>query len=194
MKWINVLAVFVVGMTVLGIIYLYPLLVFSGMFDTKYTQDEAVELFKSNEKEFADVINYFKSICPNDTIVNVQLESFGDVDISLIVNDSNNAKNSASLSGYVDPEEDKSYPILAKLHWSKQTLITLRDKLEKTGCNYIASTEIRQKPIILRPYQNGWVQFSYLVFTDSLPGNRYGNPISNSPLGSRVFTHWVSSP
>ncbi|HYH13616.1 MAG TPA: hypothetical protein VD794_00255, partial [Flavisolibacter sp.] len=84
---------------------------------------------------------------------------------------------------------------LAVLHWTNETVIDLKNKLARTNCDWIRTTEIYGKPVELFPRQSGWGSYAYRVFERPLPDSLlevHGLPLSESDFGKTVFLDYSS--
>jgi hypothetical protein len=190
--------IFLVSAAVLTIcLFCFIQLSFSGAFDKKYTREELTENFIQNEKAFAEAGNLFVSKLPklNDQKVLFGL-SKGDKVSLLIIPTIVDSKT--HITGGYDLELNSIQldSALTTLGWTVETVTLLKEKLSKTNCDWISTTESLYHPIEIYPYQNGWGSFSYLIFdkpiSDSLV-RVFGRPISNSAFGRKVELNYTSA-
>jgi len=195
MKRIIIIIVFLIA--VIGIWYLFSLSSFDGRFDKKYSRGELTENFHSREKEFADVVSYFRQHIPE----NFQYYLWFGL----------SSKNRASItlrpmSGYVnniiggDDLKLNSLQIdsaLKVLGWQKETVLQLQLKLAKTKCDWIKLSPDLKNRIELYPNQKGWGNFSYDVFSFPIIGDSlrsiFGSPLASDPFGQTVILSYSSA-
>jgi len=173
-------------------LYFLGLLAFTGVFDKKYSREELVKEFKEHEKEFADLEAFFISKV-QVPMAKRQKVSFGlgkGKKISLDVFPTIISPAHKVIGGSdVETGSSKLDSALQLLGWTSETLDTLRDKLSKTNCDWITTTDTPNKVILLYPDQSGWGSFTYAIYDKPIADSLvtiYGAPLSNSDFGKRV--------
>jgi hypothetical protein len=177
--------------------YYYRHLVFTGTFDKKYTREELTQNFIQHENEFADLVTYFNSKVPNDKKQRVSFGLSKGNKVSLIIyptviDPANKIIEKENLE-LGSPELDSALTILG---WTNETAKVLKDKLSKTNCDWIRTTEVYGNPIEVYNNQSGWGSFSYRVFEMPLSDSLiqiHGKAISNSEFGKRVVLDYSSA-
>lgn len=194
----KIIVILFIVVTISGLaFYYYSHSVFTGVFDKKYTREELNQNFIQHEKEFADLVTYFNSKVSNDKNQRV---SFGlskgnkvNLIIYPVVTDPANkivGRNNLELGS---SELDA---VLAIVGWTNETVTGLKDKLSKTNCDWIRTTEIYGNPIEIYNKQSGWGTFSYRVFDVPLSDSLikiHGKTISTSEFGKRVVIDYSSA-
>jgi len=171
-------------------LYYFGKLSFTGMFDKKYTREELTENFTKSEEYFIELVNLFNEKFPDSLGQTIRFGLGKGNTVSLffhpkVIDPGNKVIGGDNLK-LGSPELDL---VLRKLGWTNETINNLRDKLSKTGCDWISTTENLNGLIKIYPNQNGWGSFSYCIFKKPIVGGlikSYGKPISDSEFGSRV--------
>lgn len=190
--------IFFIGLVIVAFaFYCYRHLLFAGTFDKKYTREKLTENFVRNESKFDELVTFF-----NAKIINVkeQTVSFGlskANKVSLIISPNVIDPANKTIGGNdLELGSPKLDSALVLLQWTNETVGALKDKLAKTNCDWIRTTEIYGKPVELYPNQKGWSSFAYRVFDMPLPDSLvqiHGRPISNSEFGRRVVLDYSSA-
>ncbi len=183
-------------MLFIGVFYIIGLLAFSGTFDKKYSREELTNSFLKHEKEFLDVVTYFKKNVPTDISYSVTFGISSGKKISLYLYPSVIHPANKILGGEaVSMGSSKLDTALKILGWSKETIATLQSKLSKTNCDWISKSDHRDQ-IKMYPNQDGWGSFTYCIWTmpitDSLIKD-YGQPLSNNGFGQFVTLHYSAA-
>lgn len=179
-------------------IYFYQRLSFSGVLDKKYTRKELTQNFTKHEAEFEDLVKYFRSNIPGDKELSVSfgLSSGNKVNLHLetpygepyhkVIGGNDLEFGSTSLDS-----------ALTELGWTNETTKILKEKLAKTKCDWIRTTEIYGgRPIEIYPDQSGWGSFSYLIFNSALSDSLikiHGTTISKTEFGRKVVLDYNSA-
>lgn len=194
----NLLLTFMIVSVLAGGLYFFGMLSFAGVFDKKYTREELTTAFTEHEKEFADLEAYFVANLPKENHLDIKFGlSSGkkislDIDLGMVIEG-----RPQKLGAYdVKPASQKLDSALKMLGWTPETLVTLREKLSKTNCDWIGTSGAPHHVTFLYPDQDGWGSFNYVIYekpiTDSLV-KEYGAPISNSEFGKRVSLDYTSA-
>ena len=178
-------------------IYLSVPLVFSGVFDKKYSREELTRNFVEHEKEFSDLVSAFDAKVPknDDYTVSFGLSSGDKVSLDLyptVIDPANKIIGGDDLK----PGSAQLDSALTKLGWTRETVNLLRDKLSRTNCDWVRTTGISHRRIEMYPNQSGWGSFTYSIYNmpivDSLV-QVYGKPLSNSAFGRKVVLNYSSA-
>jgi hypothetical protein len=196
-KVIKYFLISILGLGVLiAILYSLGLLAFSGAFDKKYSREELTSSFLKHDKDFLDVVHYFKSSIPANISYSVTLGLSSRKRVSLylypfVIDPANKIIGGEAMS-IESPKLDSALKVLG---WSKETIVTLRDKLVKTNCDWIRTVAYSGQ-IQMYPNQSGWGSFTYNIWTtpiiDSLIKD-YGRPITNNGFGQFVTLNYSSA-
>ncbi|WP_276505044.1 hypothetical protein [Terrimonas pollutisoli] len=180
----------------IAIFYSLGLLAFSGAFDKKYSRQELTDSFLEHENEFLDVDRYFKSTIPPNISYSVTFGLSARKRVSLylhpfVIDPANKIIGGKAMS-VESPKLDSALKVLG---WSKETIITLQNKLAKTNCDWIRTVDYSDQ-IQMYPNQNGWGSFTYSIWntpiSDSLIKD-YGQPITNNGFGQFVTLNYSSA-
>ena len=189
------ISIFTLGLLIF-IVYSLGLLAFSGAFDKKYSREELTDSFLDHEQEFSDVVNYFKSNIPKNISYSVTFGLSPRKKVSLylyplVVDPANKILGGGAVS-IESPKLDSAVKVLG---WSKETIVTLRNKLSKTNCDWIRTLDYTDR-IEMYPNQSGWGSFTYVIWRtpiiDSLVKD-YGRPVTNNGFGQFVTLNYSSA-
>jgi hypothetical protein len=152
----------------IAILYSLGLLAFSGAFDKKYSREELTDGFLKHEKDFSDVVYYFKSNIPANISYSVTFGFSSRKKVALylypfVIDLVNKIIGGEAMS----IESSKFDSTLKVLGWSKITIATLQSKLAKTNCDWIRTAAHSDK-IEMYPNQSGWGSFTYIIWTTFL--------------------------
>ena len=177
--------------------YCYGKLFFTGIFGKKYTRKELNKNFIQHEKDFSDLVILFNS---RNSEGKEHIVSFGlgkGNKIKLRINPSVIDPKNAIIGGdNLEIGSPKLDSALTMLGWTNETIKLLRDKLFKTNCDWIRSTQIYGDPIEMYPDQGGWSSYVYRIFSMPLSDSLiqiHGKPISNSEFGKRTVLEYSSA-
>lgn len=191
---------FVVLFVIAVLLYLgfrfFAALSFKGMFDRKYSREELTEYFNQHENDFSDLVESFAANIPKNKQQSVSFGLSKNNKISLNIYPSVIDSASKIIGGN---DLELGSPLLdtalATLGWTNETIVILRNKLSKTNCDWIRTTENINKPVEIYPNQSGMSSYSYSIYNkpidDSLIST-YGKPLSKSEFGSRVTLTYTS--
>ncbi|QIL41164.1 hypothetical protein G7074_18960 [Pedobacter sp. HDW13] len=150
-------AIFFIGYLIWGY------LTFFSMFDRTYSKKDLIENYKIKSKEIYEAQGYAKSIIPTGKKVTIEFEN----DQSLFIFHLSD-KNSDSRNWSLSTNDKKTDSLLNVLGWTKQTLTTLKEKLDLANCISIETGE----PFTIGYQRSGMGMYFYNLFdkplTDSL--------------------------
>ncbi len=168
---------------------------FMGVFDKKYTREELTQNFIKHEKEFLDVITYFKANVPQKNDYSFSFWQNGKYVSLYLYPHVISPENKIVGAGDVKVNSPKLDSALQILGWNRDTLKLLADKLKKTNCNFIGNVGFNEN-IRLSPHQTGWGSFTYVVLNkpiiDSLV-HIHGIPLGTDSFGVRVLLNYSSA-
>ena len=133
-----------------------------GAFEPTYTQANLIENYEARATQIQALSTYINAITPADKLVNIEFD--GRRTISIFHVKANGHYNSNWNVEWNSPKTDT---LLQQLGWTRQTLMTLYDKLDEADCISIANGE----PSNIGYKRSGMGKFSYNIFS---------HPISDS--------------
>jgi hypothetical protein len=138
------------------------ILIAFGMFDSS-SYEELVENYQSKEREIVAIKQYVQSITPPGKSVHIEFESDDKLGIFHVVDQGNYNSN-----WDVDTDSFRADSLLRQLGWNRETVSTLKAKLDKANCISVQSGE----PCTIGYQRSGLGMYSYNLFdnplTDSL--------------------------
>ena len=190
------LTLIVISVVAMGF-YFLGLLFFAGVFDKKYTREELTAAFEAHEKEFAGLEAYFVATLPkgNDLRITFGLGREERISLNIVPEVINEGRTSIGADD-VKPGSPKLDSALNMLGWTPATLVTLRDKLNKTNCDWIGTSGAPHHVTFLYPNQDGWGSYNYVIYEKPIPDSLVhidGAPLSNSEFGKRVSLGYTSA-
>ncbi len=172
---------------------------FPYIFGKKISRESLTEYFVTHEEDFLDIATSFNRNCKNIAFYQVELGKGSGNTISLSLYPNIIDSNTRILGGenlkFGSTELDT---VLRVLGWNEKLATELRDKLAKTNCDWIRTTDNNLSPIVMYPKQNDWGAYSYVIYNEIIPDSinselNLGTPISNSQFGKRVHLNYVSA-
>lgn len=143
---------------------------FSGIPDSTYSKKELIENYNKNETQILELKKYFNSIVKKGKFIEIEFENektlsrFGVSSIDTIT-------GVCIYPGFLDWDlqvsSKKVDSVITSIGWTKETLITIKQKLDKAHCIEIESGE----PTKIGFQRSGMGMFFYNVFE---------NPIADS--------------
>ena len=134
-----------------------------GGFDKDYSVTDLKENFEENKIEIYELKNYFNKIVPKDKFVEIEFEDdntltrFGIATIDTTKNDSNKAM---FLEWDLETDTPRMDSIIKPLGWTRETLKTIKHKLDNANCIQIESGE----PAKIGFKRSGMGMYSFNVF------------------------------
>lgn len=164
---IGIMAVVYVGYMIIAS------LVLNGAFEKRYTRKDAIDNYFNREKEITLLVSDFSSLVP-DVKTNKGVSfglgksrnSFG---IGIFLLDGSVLENYPGIDEGSDLklDSDKADTLLKILKWRNETIIDLKEKLEKANCENISSKG--EDAFVLDFKYSGFGLHSYVIFNKPLP-------------------------
>jgi len=165
----------------------------TGGFQQDYTPKELADNFYKKEHEIYRLKHYFKTIVPQNKAVEIEfdgnnkLSRFG---ITPLDNSAGDLYGPHFLEWDLPINTASMDSILATIHWSRQTLRNLKEKLDDANCISIAGDE----PSIIGFKRSGMGMYFFDVFdypvTDSLRG-LYNDSCSHIVVSDQlILEYW----
>lgn len=167
LKW--TLIILSLGFLIFVGFLVYALISINEVFETRYTKKDLIDNYNTKSTEIIEVKNYIKNIVPANKSVLIEFDGSKELSIfHVAVNDKFDTNWDLEVSS---PKTDT---LLNKLGWTKETLSTLKEKLDKANCISIESGE----PCTIGFQRSGMGIYFYKVFNQTLNDsliNRYNN-------------------
>ncbi len=139
----------------------FILIVYKVFFEKKYyTKEDLIESYDKKEQEISQLINYFKTIIPDST--NIEIEFTSDEIIGIFHVSKGEMKND-NFDIKIHSSETKH--LLKELNWTSKELTCLKEKLDAADCISISSGD----PISVGWKRIGMGLYSYYIFDKNLP-------------------------
>lgn len=149
--------------------YLFIHIAFNGIFTGPfYDKTDLINNFEQKEDEIYEVTNYFNSILPDSTFVDIEFENRG---LSIFHVKSGDVYES---NWNLEMNSNKTDSLLDVLNWEKSDLLTLKSKLDLANSISIKSG----KATVIGWQRSGMGKFYYNIFpqkTDSSLFNKYND-------------------
>ena len=134
-----------------------------GEFDKRYSVTELKENFEKNKHEIYELKRYFNEIVPNDKFVEIEFKNNNIISrFGIIAIDSTKINNYGSVFLEWDLKINTSRmdSVIQPIGWTRETLKTLKRKLDDANCIKIESGE----PAIVGFKRSGMGMYSFIVF------------------------------
>ena len=181
LKWTLIIGGGAVGIYIVGSI-IYVGIIF-GQFDSS-SYEELTDNYELKSKEIFELKSYINSIVPSNKSVDLEFEDNNTLGIFHVTVNGNYDSN-----WNIETDSGKADSLLQKLGWTTETLITLKDKLDKANCISIASGD----PFKIGFQRSGMGIYSYNLFdkpiADSLKAT-YGDSCTYVIFKKNVVLEW----
>lgn len=189
-----VIVVIILGLAVLCFLFR---MYFVSPFRNSHSRDQLESYFYNHEDAFENVSKYFKSKLPMRKEYAVSFGTNFGSGVNLIL-------RPVIVSSYDKPMGGKNLndrapelvAALEKLHWSLETIDTLKMMLRKTNCDWIRSVEWRDDLIQMYPNQTGLGAYKYSVWDFPLKDSSssgFNQPLKQYGFGNRVTLSYAST-
>lgn len=140
---------------------LYTGLTFSFYDDGKYySKQDLIDNYKQRAVQIADLKTYINSIVPAGKSVDIEFEDDENLSIFHVLHNGNDDSNwSLQLNSA------KTDSLLAKLNWTRETLKTLKEKLDAANCISVKNGE----PCNIGFKRSGLGIYFYNLFDQPIP-------------------------
>jgi len=139
-----------------------------GGFDKDYSVSDLKENFEKNKNEIIALKKYYNSIVPKNKFVEIEFDNdhklsrFGIQDIDPVTRDANGA---VFLEWKLKINTERMDSIIKPLGWTRETLKTLKEKLDQANCIQIESGE----PAKIGFKRSGMGMYFFNVFDNPIP-------------------------
>ena len=151
----------------IGCIGLLFIIMFAfGAFDKNYTKQELIEHYESKTVEIHSLKTYYQSIVPKNKIVKIEFDGNRELGIFHIVSkDSLTGESIQNSNWNLKIKSAKVDSMITSLGWSRETLKTLKDKLDKAGCISVTNSS----PFNIGFQRSGMGMYFYNLFDQPIP-------------------------
>ncbi len=139
--------------------FIYAIVVFSGAFDSHYTEHDLVDNCNAKTKEITALKKYINSIVPAGKGVEIEFDGSRTLSIFHVIEQGNYDSH-----WDVSASSPQAEILLKKLGWTQETLSALKEKLDDADCISIESGE----PCTIGYKRSGMGMYSYKIFDKPL--------------------------
>ena len=139
-----------------------------GGFDKDYSVTELKENFEKNKTEIYELKRYFGKIVPENRFVEIEFEddnTLGRLGIKALDSTAGNPNDPMFLEWDLEINTSRMDSIIQPMGWTRETLRTLKDKLDNANCIQIESGE----PAKIGFKRSGMGMYSFNVFDQPIP-------------------------
>lgn len=142
--------------------YLMYFFFIAGVFDKDYTPKELVENFNRKKKEIYTLKHYYNAIVPKNKAVEIEFDGSNELSRFGIytINANRNSTSQEFLEWNLKISSSRMDSILSTIGWSRQTLKSIKEKLDNANCIEIESGE----PTKIGFKRSGLGMYSFNVF------------------------------
>ncbi len=139
-----------------AIIYIYPILVFSAVFsDLEHSsKKELIENYEAKYKEINEVKRYINSVVSSNKAIEIEFDRANSISIFRVTVNGN-----CDGDYDLDIDSKKADSLLWKAGWTRETLLTLKEKLKVADCISAESGD----PCLIGYHRSGMGKYSYLI-------------------------------
>jgi hypothetical protein len=141
--------------------FIYSILTFSFFDDGKfYSKQDLIDNYNQKSKQIDDLKNYINKIVPTNKLVDIEFDEKKRFFIfHLVDNGSYDSNWDLKLNS------KKVDTLLTKINWTKETLKTLKEKLEAANCISIKNGQ----PCNIGFQRSGMGKYYYNIFDNPIP-------------------------
>ncbi|GAA4812024.1 hypothetical protein [Litoribaculum gwangyangense] len=141
-----------------------------GGFDKDYSVTDLKENFEKNKTEIYELKRYFNEIVPKNRFVEIEFDNdntLGRFGIKALDSTAGNPNGPMFLEWDLKTNTAKMDSLIEPMGWTRETLKTLKEKLDKADCIQIESGE----PTKIGFKRSGMGMYSFNVFDQPIPDN-----------------------
>ena len=141
-----------------------------GGFDKDYSVTDLKENFEKNKTEIYELKRYFNEIVPKNRFVEIEFDNditLGRFGIKALDSTAGNPNGPMFLEWDLKTNTAKMDSLIEPMGWTRETLKTLKEKLDKADCIQIESGE----PTKIGFKRSGMGMYSFNVFDEPIPDN-----------------------
>lgn len=162
LKWLLI----VIGVIVAGFMVLFIVVMAAfGAFDKTYTKQDLIENYLEKEKEIQELKAYFNEIVPKGKEVHLELDGSEMAIFHVTTYDSITGSKGYDSNWNLEKGSVKADMLLMSLGWTKNTINTLRQKLDDANCISVDNS----KPFTVGFQRSGMGMYFYKIFDEPLP-------------------------
>jgi hypothetical protein len=167
--YIGLLILYGIGL-VIFIGYMLMIVSAFGGFKKDYSVSDLKDNFEKNQTEIYELKRYFNEIVPKNRFVEIEFSDdntlfrFG---IKALDSTAGDPNGTMFLEWDLKINTQRMDSIIKPIGWTRETLKTLKDKLDKANCIHIESGE----PTKIGFQRSGMGMYSFNVFDKPIPGN-----------------------
>ncbi len=148
----------------------YILMIFSaiGGFDKDYSVSDLKDNFEKNKTEIYELKRYFNTIVPKNRFVEIEFSdenTLGRFGIRALDSTAGDPKGPMFLEWDLKINTQRMDSIIKPMGWTRETLKTLKEKLDRANCIQIESAE----PTKIGFQRSGMGMYSFNVFDKPIP-------------------------
>ena len=147
-----ILIIVVIGLLLFFGYFFYVYSVFSFDDGKHYSKQDLVENYNARTKQIIEVKNYINAIVPTNKVIDIEFDDRNKVSIFHLI-DNGIQQNSVEVD-----------TLLQKLNWTKQTLKTIKAKLDAANCISVKSGE----PCNIGFQRSGMAKYYYNLFEEPI--------------------------
>lgn len=139
-----------------------------GAFDRDYSVSDLKANFEVNKAQINDLKNYYNEIVPQDRFVEIEFKddnTLGRFGIQVLDSVATRSTEWTFLEWDLEINNQRMDSILRPLGWTRSTLKTLKEKLDRANCIQIESGE----PTKIGFKRSGMGMYSFNVFDQPIP-------------------------
>ena len=159
----------VIGIIIVAFIgYLLIIIAAFGGFDKDYSVSDLKENFEKNKTEILELKRYFNEIVPKNRFVDIEFKddmTLGRFGISPLDSTAGNPNVVKFLEWDLKINTPKMDSLVTSIGWTRETLKTLKEKLDKANCIQISSGD----PSKIGFKRSGMGMYSFNVFRQPIP-------------------------
>lgn len=148
--------------------YVIMIMAAFGAFDKDYSVSDLKENFRKREVEIYELKRYFNEIAPSNRFIEIEFEddnTLGRFGIEALDSTAGNPNGPMFLEWDLKINTERMDSIIRPLGWTRETLETLKTKLDKAHCIQIESGE----PAKIGFQRSGMGMYSFNVFDQPIP-------------------------
>jgi hypothetical protein len=130
-----------------------------GVFETTYSKQDLIDNYNLKTKEIEELRNYINTIVPKNKTVEIEFEGRKTLGIFHVIIDGKYDSN-----WNIKVNSAKTDTLLQKLGWTKETLFTLKEKLDNANCISVENGD----PFTIGYQRSGMGMYFYKIFNRSL--------------------------